>query len=124
VGQPVEHNGDRSRKAPERHTRPEIRAALLWKGRPELGDHQRIRDEKEDCQKCQPGKSLRALRGNGADGIYAYKRADEKEEEVEATEVLLELLFLLNSIHRFQNRRCNLIYAHSDLPFELVTRLL
>jgi hypothetical protein len=77
---------------PERQPGPVVGPALLREGGTELGEQQGLRDEEDNREDHHPGEGLAAALRHRGDGVHAHDRADEEEQDVEAAEVLLQLL--------------------------------
>ena len=95
VREPVEDGVDRGDEAPEREARPDVAAALARERRPELRGQEGVGHEEEDGQEDQPGEAFRPVVRDRPQRVHADERADEEEQHVEASEVLLELRLLL-----------------------------
>ena len=95
VRQPVQDGVDRRHETPERQARPDVAAALARERGAELGGQEGVGHEEEDGQEDQPGEALGTVVRDRPQRVHADERADEEEQHVEATEVLLELRLLL-----------------------------
>ena len=103
VGDPVQEVVHRPGQVPEGQPGPEVGPAFLREGGAELGEQQGLRDEEDDREDHHPGERLAAALRDRGDGVHADDRADEEEQDVEAAEVLLQLLpFDVGDGQRFQ----------------------
>ncbi len=92
VGDPVKEVVDGAREAAEGPAGPDVGTALFGERGPELRGQQRGGHEEHDGQHDEPGERLGTGRGHRADGVHADDGAQEEEEDVEAAEVLAQLL--------------------------------